>query len=158
MSTLQYPLSGPYICHYDVMSHAICSSFTMQKPLMVSHRIISQWLGILNGKYSSIHCSVIPTQLQLWTCYEKKGVAQQYLFVRQSKGPRWFWGSVQQNPGFPKAKALKTLFGPIKPTNPSAWMAYKGQSSFGIIAVLYTYQACKTLFRPIKPTNLSVQI
>ncbi len=31
----------------------------------------------------------------------------------------------------PKAKAGKTLFGPIKPTNPSVRMAYKGESSFG---------------------------
>ncbi len=31
----------------------------------------------------------------------------------------------------PKAKANKTLFGAIKPTNPSVWMAYKGQIIFG---------------------------
>ncbi len=35
-----------------------------------------------------------------------------------------------------KAKAGKT-FKPVKPTNPSVKMAYKGQSSFGIIAILY---------------------
>ncbi len=40
-------------------------------------------------------------------------------------------------PGFPKlnspkAKVGKTLFGLIKPTNLSVWMAYKGQNSFGI--------------------------
>ncbi len=34
----------------------------------------------------------------------------------------------------------------------------KDQSSFWIIAILYTYQACKTLFRPIKPTNPSIQM
>ncbi len=31
----------------------------------------------------------------------------------------------------PKTKVSKTLFGPIKPTNPSVRMVYKGQSSFG---------------------------
>ncbi len=51
-------------------------------------------------------------------------------------------------PGFPKlvslkAKVTKTLFGPIKLTNPPVQMAYKGQRSFGIIAILYTYRACK---------------
>ncbi len=50
-------------------------------------------------------------------------------------------------------QARKTLFGPIKPTNPSLRFAYEGQSSFGIIAMLYTYQARKTLFGPIKPIN-----
>ncbi len=65
--------------------------------------------------------------------------------------------------GFPKlvslkAKVSKTLFGPIKPTNPSVWMAYKGQSSLGITAILYTYRACKTLFGPIKSTNPSVRM
>ncbi len=30
----------------------------------------------------------------------------------------------------PNAKASKTLFRPIKHTNPSVWMAYKGQRSF----------------------------
>ncbi len=49
----------------------------------------------------------------------------------------------------PKAKASKILFGHIKPINPSVQMAYKGQSSFGIIAILNTYLACKTLFGPI---------
>ncbi len=44
-------------------------------------------------------------------------------------------------PGIPKlvspmAKADKTLFRPIKPTNPSVQMACKGQSSFGITAIL----------------------
>ncbi len=58
----------------------------------------------------------------------------------------------------PKAKACKILFGSIKPTNPSVLMVYKGQSSFGIITILYTDQACKTLFRPIKPTNPSIQM
>ncbi len=53
----------------------------------------------------------------------------------------------------PKAKHSKILFGHIKLTNPSVRMAYKGQSSFGITALLYTYRACKTLFEPIKPTN-----
>ncbi len=37
-------------------------------------------------------------------------------------------------------------------------MAYKGQNSFGITAILYTYWACKTLLRLIKPTNSSVQM
>ncbi len=37
-------------------------------------------------------------------------------------------------------------------------MAYNGQISFGIIAILYKYQVSKTLFGPIKPTNPSVQI
>ncbi len=50
----------------------------------------------------------------------------------------------------PTAKSSKILFGPIKPTNPSVRMAYKGQSSFGITAILYTYRSCKTLFRLIK--------
>ncbi len=59
--------------------------------------------------------------------------------------------------GFPKlvntkTKAGKTLLGPIKLINPSVRMVYKGQSSFGIIAIMYTYRACKTLFRPIKPS------
>ncbi len=63
--------------------------------------------------------------------------------------------------GFPnlfslKANTSKTLFGPSQPNNLSVWMAYKGQSSFGITAILYTYQASKTLFRPIKPTNKSI--
>ncbi len=35
-------------------------------------------------------------------------------------------------------------------------MAYKGQSSFGIIAILYTYLAYKTLIWPNKPTSPSV--
>ncbi len=52
--------------------------------------------------------------------------------------------------------ACKTLFRPIKSTNPSVWTAYKGQSSFGIIAILYTYPAYKTLFGSIKTTNPSV--
>ncbi len=56
----------------------------------------------------------------------------------------------------PKAKADKTLFRSIKPTNPSVRMAYKGQISFGIAVILYTYRVCKTLFGPIKPTNPSV--
>ncbi len=58
----------------------------------------------------------------------------------------------------PKDKDSKTLFGPIKPTNPLVWMAYKGQKSFGIIAILYTYRAFQTLFRHIKLTNPSVQM
>ncbi len=37
-------------------------------------------------------------------------------------------------------------------------MAYKGQTNFRIIAILYTYQACKTLFGPIKPGNPSVRM
>ncbi len=37
-------------------------------------------------------------------------------------------------------------------------MAYKGESSFGIIAILYTYQACKTIFGPTKLTNPSVRM
>ncbi len=45
---------------------------------------------------------------------------------------------------------------PIQPTNPSVQMAYKGQSSFRITAILYSYRALKTLFRPIKSTNPSV--
>ncbi len=66
-------------------------------------------------------------------------------------------------PGFPKfvspkAKASKTLFRPVKPTNPSIQMDYKGQRSFGIISILYTYQSCKTLFGPIKSTNPSIQM
>ncbi len=48
---------------------------------------------------------------------------------------------------------IETLFGPIKPTSLNG---LKGHSSFGITALLYTYQACKTLFRPIKPTKPSV--
>ncbi len=31
--------------------------------------------------------------------------------------------------------------GPIKPNNPSVRMVYKGQSSFGITAMLYTFRA-----------------
>ncbi len=38
----------------------------------------------------------------------------------------------------------------------SEWPINIGQSSFGIIAILYTSQACKTLFGPIKPTKPSV--
>ncbi len=57
-----------------------------------------------------------------------------------------------------KAKAGKTLLRCIKPTNPSVRMPYKGQSSFSIIAILYTYQACKTPFRPIEPTNPLVRM
>ncbi len=57
-----------------------------------------------------------------------------------------------------KTKSIKTRFGPIKPTNPSVRMAYKGQSSFGILTIFYTYQVCKTLFRPIKPTNPSARM
>ncbi len=58
--------------------------------------------------------------------------------------------------GFPKlisskAKDVKPLFRPIEPTNPSFWMAYKGQSSFGITEILYTYRACKTLYGPTNP-------
>ncbi len=37
----------------------------------------------------------------------------------------------------PKAKASKTLFRPMKPTNPSVRMAYKGQSSFRKPAVTF---------------------
>ncbi len=37
-------------------------------------------------------------------------------------------------------------------------MAYKGQSSFGKTAMLYTYWACKALFWPIRPTNTLVQM
>ncbi len=58
----------------------------------------------------------------------------------------------------PKAKAGKILFTPIKPTNPLVQMAYKSQSSFGIIAILHNYPAYKTLFWPIKPTSQSVQM
>ncbi len=58
----------------------------------------------------------------------------------------------------PKANTSKTLFRPNKPTNQSVRMAYKGQSSSGIIAILYNSQACKTLFRPIKPTNPSLRM
>ncbi len=34
-------------------------------------------------------------------------------------------------------------------------MAYKGQGSFGITPILYTYQACKTLIGLIKPISLN---
>ncbi len=56
--------------------------------------------------------------------------------------------------------AKKAVFRPIKSPNLSVRMAYKGQSSLGITAilVLYSYQACKTLFRPIKPPNSSVRM
>ncbi len=65
--------------------------------------------------------------------------------------------------GFPKlvslkAKASKPYLNLYKPTNLSVWMAYKGLHSFGITAILYTYQACKTLLRPSKPTNPSVRM
>ncbi len=51
--------------------------------------------------------------------------------------------SLVLNPGFPKlvspkAKVGKTLFRPIKPTNLSIRMAYKGQSSFGKPVILFT--------------------
>ncbi len=60
------------------------------------------------------------------------------------------WGT---HAGFPKlislkAKAIKTPLGPT----------HKGQSSFGITAILYTYQAYKTLFGIIKPTYPSVRM
>ncbi len=75
--------------------------------------------------------------------------------MAQKRAGIWIMASLERGPGFPKlvspnTKAGKTLFGPINPTNPSVRMAYKGQSSFGITALLYTYQAYKTLFRPIK--------
>ncbi len=57
-----------------------------------------------------------------------------------------------------QSKACKTLFGPIKSTNPSVRMAYKGHSTFGIIAIYYAYPACKTLFEPMKPTNQSIRM
>ncbi len=71
------------------------------------------------------------------------------------------WSCGMVLPGFlklvsPKTKAGKTLLGPIKPNNPSVPMTYKGQSSFGITTILYTYWASKILFGPIKPTNPSV--
>ncbi len=62
-------------------------------------------------------------------------------------------GAFYPEAGFPKlvsakVKADNTLFRPIKPTNPSVPIAYKSQSSFGIIAihVLYTIP-----IRPVKP-------
>ncbi len=66
-------------------------------------------------------------------------------------------------PGFPnlispKAKAGKIHFGPIKPTNPSVLMSCNGQSSFEIIAILYTHQIYKTLLGPLKLTNSSVRM
>ncbi len=75
----------------------------------------------------------------------------------------FYYFFIKQLPCFPKLISLKaktgeTLFGPIKPTNPSVRLPYKGQSSFGIIAILHTYLACKTLFGPIKPTNPSVLV
>ncbi len=68
------------------------------------------------------------------------------------------WNIQNVNTGFLKlvsltAKTSNTLFGPIKPTNPSVLTAFNGQGSFGITAILYTYQVCKTLFGLIKPTN-----
>ncbi len=48
----------------------------------------------------------------------------------------------------------QTLFGSIKSINPSVGMSYKNQSSFGITAILYTYQVYKTLLGPVKPTNI----
>ncbi len=44
-------------------------------------------------------------------------------------------------------KVGQTLFRPIKLTNPS----YKGQRSFGITAILYTYQACKPYSGQLNP-------
>ncbi len=46
-------------------------------------------------------------------------------------------------------RACKTLFGPTKPTNPSVRMAYEGQSSFGITAILYIYRAYSGLLNPL---------
>ncbi len=46
---------------------------------------------------------------------------------------------------WPKAKANKTLFGPIKPTNPPVRRAYKGQSSFWKPVVLACIsQSCRS--------------
>ncbi len=58
----------------------------------------------------------------------------------------------------PKDKASKILLWPIKLTNLSVRMVYKGQSSFGITAILYTYRAYKILFRPIKCTKPLVRM
>ncbi len=49
-----------------------------------------------------------------------------------------------------KAKASKTLFGPVKPTNPSVWMSCKSHSRIRITAIVYA------LFRPEKSTHPSV--
>ncbi len=57
-----------------------------------------------------------------------------------------------------QSKAQADLFRSNNPTKLSVRMAYKGQISLGIIAILYTYQAYKTLFGPIKPTNQSIQM
>ncbi len=48
--------------------------------------------------------------------------------------------------------ACKTLFRPIKPTNPSVQMAYKGQSSFGIMPVVYTYGPAKPYLGLLNPS------
>ncbi len=54
----------------------------------------------------------------------------------------------------PKAKANKSLFGPIKRTKSLLQMAHKGQSSFGITAILYTYQATKPYSGLLNPPNI----
>ncbi len=50
-------------------------------------------------------------------------------------------------------RACKTLFGPIKPTNPSVEMAYKDQSSFGKPATIVR----EITFRTIEQTYTSLQ-
>ncbi len=52
----------------------------------------------------------------------------------------------------------KPYSGLLNPPNPSVRIDYKGQRNFGIIAILYTYQACKTIFRPIRPIKVSVRM
>ncbi len=69
------------------------------------------------------------------------------------------WLTVQiqiQKHNSPVANAVKTLFSPVKPTNPSVWMPFKGQNSFWITTILYAHWACKNLFWPVKPTNPAV--
>ncbi len=57
-----------------------------------------------------------------------------------------------------KPKQAKPYLGLLTPPIHQPEWPIKGQRSFGITAILYTYLACKTLFEPIKPTKPSVRM